>query len=58
MNDKCKKCKYEDRPKHIFPCSKCDKSKEDVPMTCYDCRFYKLACEKKGIHPCKDFEWW
>lgn len=55
---KCEKCKFNHRPKHIFPCSKCDKNKKDIPMTFYDCRYYKLACDKLGIQPCKNFEWW
>ncbi len=60
---KCEKCKFRNRPKHIFPCNECDKNKKDIPITCYDCRFYQvgaLGCTKDAndIETCENFEWW
>lgn len=55
MYAKCEKCRHKNRPKHIFPCNKCEENKKDIPITCHDCRY---ECNKKGIQPCKDFDWW
>lgn len=54
--DKCKKCKYKRYyGKGFFPCTKCE---NQPPVTCYDCRYAELGRNcKKGIRPCKNFEW-
>ena len=49
----CKICRYKDRRTDVFPCNKC-KEKGFMPLTCDDCKWY---CDKKGIRPCKKFEW-
>jgi hypothetical protein len=56
MKDKCKKCKYKRYyGKGFFPCTKCE---NQPPVTCYDCRYAELGRNcKKGIRPCKNFEW-
>lgn len=56
MEEKCKKCKYQQYyGKNIFPCTKC---KKEPPITCKDCRYAEIGgtC-KKGIRPCNKFEW-
>lgn len=54
--EKCNKCKYKRYyGKDIFPCTKCI---SEPPVTCYDCRQYTFGECKKGIRPCKKFEWW
>lgn len=56
MLEKCKKCKYKRYyGKGFFPCTNC---KNQPPVTCYDCRYSEIGetC-KKGIRPCKKFEW-
>lgn len=56
MEKNCKKCKYKQyQGKNIFPCTKCT---NQPPITCYDCRQYGFGECKKGIRPCKKFEWW
>ena len=52
--EKCKKCKYNKRPQHAFPCTRCKKN-EQHPLTCDDCRY---DCNKKGITTCNEFKWW
>lgn len=56
MLEKCKECKYKQYyGKDFFPCTKC---KTYPPITCYDCRYAELGRNcKKGIRPCKKFEW-
>lgn len=57
MDEKCRMCKYKRYyGKQIFPCTKCNE--KSIPVTCWDCRysFVNGTC-KKGIRPCKDFEW-
>lgn len=56
MLEKCKECKYKQYyGKDIFPCTNC---KTYPPITCYDCRYAELGRNcKKGIRPCKKFEW-
>ena len=51
----CENCLYHEKyyGKKIFPCNRCVKN--DPPITCKDCRY---RCNKKGIMPCKNFEWW
>ena len=56
MEEKCKKCKYQQYyGKNIFSCTKC---KKEPPITCKDCRYAEIGgtC-KKGIRPCNKFEW-
>ena len=57
---KCEQCKYKGRLENTFPCNECDKNKHDVPVTCYDCRFYIIGCTKDAndIETCEDFDWW
>ena len=59
MYKKCEKCKYKQyQGKNIFPCTKCDKNKNDVPITCEDCRYAFVSGRcKKGLRPCKNFKW-
>ena len=52
---RCKDCQYKNRPRDKFPCDKC-KEKGFVPLTCDCCRCYPCN-NKKGIRPCKNFEW-
>lgn len=59
MEEKCKKCRYKNRNKNVFPCDKCLKEKlKEKPITCHDCRYAEIGgtC-KKGIRPCNKFEW-
>lgn len=56
VKEKCKECKFKNRlNKTYFPCNKCD-SKGNPPLTCVECRSYPCT-NKKGIRPCKNFEW-
>jgi hypothetical protein len=55
---KCQKCKHKGRPKHVFPCSKCiQENLKERPLDCTDCRTYWFGECKKGLRPCKNFEW-
>lgn len=59
MLEKCKKCKYKDRNKKVFPCDIClEKNLEEHPVTCDDCRQGQFEHCKKGIRPCEKFKWW
>jgi hypothetical protein len=55
-NEKCRKCRFAQRPKIHFPCNKCIEDKYVVPITCCECRCYPCT-NKKGIRTCKNFEW-
>lgn len=55
MNEKCKKCRYKNRPKKYYPCDKCLQIGY-MPLTCDCCRKYPCT-NKKGIRPCKKFIW-
>ena len=61
--EKCKKCKYKDRPKHTFPCSKCiEDNMSCAPLTCEDCNYAWCGCVIRGknerrMRPCDNFEW-
>lgn len=58
MKEKCKKCRYKDRNKNVFPCDKClSENLTQKPVTCDDCRYGWFEHCKKGIRPCKKFEW-
>lgn len=53
--EKCEICGFNNRRSTIFPCSECKES-EQVPVTCYDCRYYQCS-GRKSIRPCEKFEW-
>lgn len=52
----CKKCRFNNRNKNIFPCNNCDKQ-GNHPITCHDCRQYPCG-NKKGVRICDKFKWW
>lgn len=61
--EKCKRCKFKNRPKHTYPCTKCiDENMPCAPLTCEDCEGAWGYCSKRGKHerrmrPCSDFKW-
>ena len=63
MEEKCKRCRYKQRPKHVFPCSKCLEDKLSCePITCKDCRYSWYSCHKRGknesrMRICDEFKW-
>lgn len=58
LKDKCKTCKYLDRNKYVYPCDRClSNNLPEAPVTCDDCRHSWFNSCKKGLRPCKNFEW-
>ena len=51
------KCPYKERPKHVYPCTKCEEPNKQYPITCWNCRWYPCKSEKQSLKICEKFEW-